>query len=156
MSSVGDVVEVADVIEGHVVLNVRCLDRLNLNGYVPNLQVSGQVVSFMTAHLKNPIPSPAIMEQIGTRFRNGVERFAAANQVPVFRFGKDDRKQTVMAPFLARQAANGVSGVAAIGGPGVQRVWTGTRSSDRGDTGNYVWHSFARTQRRVTARHWDP
>ncbi len=49
-------------------LDVECLDRIYLNGYVPNLQVGGQVVSFMTAHLGNPIPSPAIMEKIGTAF----------------------------------------------------------------------------------------
>jgi hypothetical protein len=39
----------------------ECLDRVYLNGYVPSLQVGGQVVSFMTAHLGYPIPSPAIM-----------------------------------------------------------------------------------------------
>jgi hypothetical protein len=60
------VVTVNDVVDGHVALDVECLDRIYLNGYVPNLQVAGQVVSFMTAHLGNPIPSPAIMEKIGT------------------------------------------------------------------------------------------
>jgi hypothetical protein len=152
-------VKVADVIDRHVVLDVRCLDRIYLNGYVPNLQVSGQVVSFMTAHLKNPIPSPAIMEKIGTRFRRAVERFAAAKQVPVIRFGRDDRKQTVMEPYLARQAATGKAGVAAIGiAQEYQNVWTGTRSKDRGYTGDYVWYSFAMTQRRVTCFYfyiWD-
>jgi hypothetical protein len=69
----------------------------------------------MTAHLKDPTPSPAIMEQIGTRFRTAVERFAAARQIPVVRFGREDRKQTVMAPYLARQAATGKAGVATIG-----------------------------------------
>ena len=64
-----EVIRVADLLEGHTVLDVECLDRLYLNGYVPNLQVGGQVFSFMTAHLKQPIPSPAIMEKIGTRFR---------------------------------------------------------------------------------------
>ena len=159
MSAPVEVVKVADVIEGHVVLDIRCLDRLYLNGYVPNLQVSGQVVSFMTAHLKNPIPSPAIMEKIGTRFRASVERFAAAHRVPVIRFGKDDRKQEVMAPYLAGQAATGRSGVAAIGvAQEYQKVWTGTRSKDRGYTGNYVWYSFNRTERRVTCYYfyiWD-
>ena len=58
------VVTVNDVLDGHVDLDVECLDRIYLNGYVPNLQVAGQVVSFMTAHLGNPIPSPAIMEKI--------------------------------------------------------------------------------------------
>ena len=45
------VVTVNDVLDGHVGLDVECLDRIYLNGYVPNLQVSGQVASFMTAHL---------------------------------------------------------------------------------------------------------
>jgi len=48
---------VINLLDGHVTLDVECLDRIYLNGYVPNLQVSGQVASFMTAHLKQPIPS---------------------------------------------------------------------------------------------------
>jgi hypothetical protein len=60
---------VNELLDGHVALDVECLDRVYLNGYVPNLQVAGQVVSFMTAHLGYPIPSPAIMEKMGTAFR---------------------------------------------------------------------------------------
>ena len=48
------VVTVNDVLDGHVDLDVECLDRIYLNGYVPNLQVAGQVVSFMTAHPVRP------------------------------------------------------------------------------------------------------
>ena len=48
------VVTVNDVIDGHVGLDVECLDRIYLNGYVPNLQVGAQVASFMTAHLGYP------------------------------------------------------------------------------------------------------
>ena len=76
------VVTVNDVLDGHVDLDVQCLDRIYLNGYVPNLQVAGQVVSFMTAHLGYPIPSPAIMEKIGTAFRAAVDRFAIDNNIP--------------------------------------------------------------------------
>ena len=57
-------VRVGDVLDGHVGLDLECLDRIYLNGYVPNLQVGGQVVSFMTAHLGCPIPSPAIFDKI--------------------------------------------------------------------------------------------
>lgn len=39
---------VSDLLDGHVSLNIECLDRIYLHGYVPNLQVGGQVVSFMT------------------------------------------------------------------------------------------------------------
>jgi len=32
--------------DGHVGLEIECVDRLDLNAYVPNLQVSGQVALF--------------------------------------------------------------------------------------------------------------
>ena len=44
-------VTVNDLLDDHVVLDVQCLDRIYLNGYVPKLQVGGQVVGFMTRHL---------------------------------------------------------------------------------------------------------
>ena len=65
------VVTVNDVLDGHVGLDLECLDRIYLNGYVPNLQVGGQVVQFLTAHLGYPIPSPAILEKIGDRVPRG-------------------------------------------------------------------------------------
>jgi hypothetical protein len=101
--------------DGHVLLDIECLDRIYLNAYVPILQSSGQVVAFMTQHLGKPIPSPALMEHIGTRFRRSVESYASSNGIPWARFGKDDRKADVMLPHIAAQAATGRSGVAAIG-----------------------------------------
>ncbi|HEY9377213.1 MAG TPA: hypothetical protein VIQ02_08985, partial [Jiangellaceae bacterium] len=142
------VVTVNDVLDGHVVLDVECLDRIYLNGYVPNLQVGGQVASFMTAHLGYPIPSPAIMEKIGTAFRAAVHRFAAANHIPVVRFGKNDRKIEVMRRYLAKQAATGRAGVAAIGvAQEFAPVFTGTKKTGPGDA---VWFAFTKADRRVT------
>ena len=62
------VVTAGELLDGHSALDIECLDRIYLNAYVPVLQSSGQVVAFMTQHLGKPIPSPALMEQIGTRF----------------------------------------------------------------------------------------
>jgi hypothetical protein len=76
-------VTVNDLLDGHVALDVECLNRIYLNGYVPNLQVGGQVVSFMTRHLGYRIPSPAVMEKIGTGFRRDVKGFAHDNEIPV-------------------------------------------------------------------------
>ena len=147
---------VNDVLHGHVGLDLECLDRIYLNGYVPNLQVAGQVVSFMTAHLGNPIPSPAIMEKIGTAFRTAVDHFAADNMIPVVRFGKDDRKIAVMRPYLARQARTGRSGVAAIGiAQEFQNVFASAQR--KGDNG-IPWFSFSKADRRVTCFYfyvWD-
>jgi hypothetical protein len=118
------VVTVNDVLGGHVVLDIECLDRIYLNGYVPILQSSGQVVAFMTQHLGMPIPSPALMEKISIKFRRAVASFAEANDIPWVRFGKDDRKADVMAPYLKRAAAAGRSQVVAIGvAQEFQRVW---------------------------------
>ena len=58
-------VTINDVLDGHVVLDVECLDRIYLNGYVPNLQVSGQVASFMTAHLVHAETAHAVAESAG-------------------------------------------------------------------------------------------
>jgi hypothetical protein len=149
-------VTVNDVLDGQVGLDVECLDRIYLNGYVPNLQVGGQVVSFMTAHLGNPIPSPAIMEKIGTAFRTAVDRFAADNHIPVVRFGKDDRKIEVMRPYLARQARTGRSGVAAIG---VAQEFQNVFASAKHTGHNGIpWFSFSKADRRVTCFYfyaWD-
>jgi len=83
-----EVLTVTGLLDGHVGLDVECLDRLYFNGYVPKLQVSGQVAGFMTRHLGYPIPSPAIMEKIGSRFRRAVTAFATSHWVPVVHFSK--------------------------------------------------------------------
>ena len=109
------VVTVNDILDGHVALDLECFDRIYLNGWVPNLQVSGQVVNFLTSHLGFPIPSPAILEKIGLRFRKAVTEYAAAGDIEVIRFAKGERKLEVMRPHLDRLVRARRCGVAAIG-----------------------------------------
>jgi hypothetical protein len=103
-------VAISQVLDGHVMLDLECLDRVYLNGYVPNLQVSGQVVTFLTRHLGNPIPSPALFNQIGERFRAAVAHFVKVNHIPVVRFEKDQPKAEVMRPYLDAAKAAGRPG----------------------------------------------
>jgi len=149
-------VTVNDLLDGHVVLDLQCLDRIYLNGYVPNLQVGGQVVTFMTKHLGYRIPSPAIMEKIGTRFRQDVNQFAEDHSIPIVRFSKDDRKIDVMRSHLDAQAATGRSGVAAIGvAQEFQNVFA---STERPNTTSVPWYTFHKADRRVTCYYfylWD-
>jgi len=132
------------------------MDRIYLNGYVPGLQVGGQVVSFMTAHLKQPIPSPAVMERIGTAFRRAVARFAEVNRIPVVRFGKGDRKLDVMRRHIDALAASGRSGVAAIGvAQEFQNVFA---ANQRSASNGIPWFSFTKADRRVSCFYfylWD-
>ena len=105
----------AEVLRDRTGLDITCLDRIYLNGYVPNLQVGGQVSWFMKHHLGLPVPSPAVLEKRGNQFRLSVDRFVRENQIPKVQFAKTDRKQDVAAPYIAKVAATGVSGVAMVG-----------------------------------------
>ena len=148
------VVTVNEVLGGHVQLDIECLDRIYLNAYVPILQSSGQVVAFMTQHLGLPIPSPAIFDKIGQKFRRAVASFAEANDIPWVKFTKDDRKADVMAPYFKRAAATGQTQVAAIGvAQEFQRVWTAYRRETSTAAPQFT---FAKTDRRVTCYYlWD-
>ncbi len=142
----GEAGNVNDLLEGHVALDIECLDRLYLNGYVPNLQVGGQVARFMRDHLGCPVPSPAIFEQIGERFRAAVRDFAETKNIPLVHFKKGERHIDVMRPYLERASA---PGVVAIGvAQEFQWVFSGYRR--RTDTPGAVSYDFAKAERRVT------
>jgi hypothetical protein len=150
---------ISQILDGHVTLEVECLDRIYLNAYVPNLQVGGQVVGFLTEHLGNPIPSPALFGPIGERFRHAVARFATTNAIPVVRFEKDQRKAEVMRPYLEAAAHDGVSKVVAIGvAQEFQRVFCGY---DRGRADGQPGpprYAFEKADRRVSCYYfylWD-
>ena len=149
-------VTVNDLLDGHVVLDLECFDRIYLNGYVPNLQVGGQVVQFL-AMRGFPIPSPVVVGRIGDQFRLSVRSFADANSIPMIKFGKSVRKIETMRPHLARQEKMGGSGVAAIGwAQEFQRVATCTTTEARhAGAPHFGW---GRADRRVTCYYvyvWD-
>jgi hypothetical protein len=107
------VANINDVLEGHVALEIECVDRLLLNAYVPGLQVPGQLVRFLCGHLGHPIPSPALLGRIGDRFRAETRRFVRARGIPVVRLGApdrrrwDDRKLDHVRPHLERAEREG-------------------------------------------------
>ena len=147
------VVNINDVLDGHVALEVECIDRLYLNAYVPNLQVGGQVERFCKQHLGQPIASPAVIEPIGTRFRREVKAFAAANGIPILHLAKpdrsrwDDRKLDHVRPYLERAERAGRYGVVAIvATQEFQWVFSATK---RTGSGAGVWFDWAKTERRV-------
>jgi hypothetical protein len=151
------VVTVNDVLDRHTVLDISCLDRLYLSAFVQKLQTPGGVVFFLHEHRGMPIASPAVFDQIGARFRDGMRRFAEDNHLPVVRFRRDDRKVDVMRPHLDRAARTGRSQVAAIGvAQEFQVVWTAHKRDT--DPTKPPQFSFTKQQRRVTVFYvyvWD-
>jgi hypothetical protein len=146
---VATVTNINQVLDGHVALEVECVDRLYLNAYVPTLQVPGHVARFLHDHLGFPLPSPALFEKIGNRFRGNVRRFAEDHDIPVLRLKKpdrtrwDDRKVDHMRPYLQAAEDNGRYGVVAIvAAQEFQWVFSGRTSRGSGFT-------FFKEQRRV-------
>jgi hypothetical protein len=152
MAGTAGVVNINDVLEGHVALEVECVDRLLLNAYVPNLQVGGQVSRFITGHLGKPIASAAVLGAIGNRFRRDVKRFADAQQIPILKLKGpdrsrwDDRKLDHVRPYLDAAERERRFGVVAIVA-GQEFAWVfGARTHRRGRA---LWFEFFREQRRV-------
>jgi hypothetical protein len=165
-------VTVNDLLDGQKLLEIDCLDRVYLTLSVPNLMVGGQVTGFLTTHLGQPIPSPALLERRGQTFRRAVLSFAQANDIPVISFaGKKatgrrpgvladspwpERKIDQVMPLMRKAAAVGRSRVVAIGvAQEYARVFTASKAES--GTGA-VWFSYNRVDRRVTCYYfylWD-
>ncbi|MGH7876501.1 MAG: hypothetical protein ACRENM_02380 [Candidatus Dormibacteraceae bacterium] len=138
------------LLAGHVVLDLECLDRIYLNAYIPTLQVGGQVVTFLTRCLGFPIPSPALFGKLGDRFRKAVRDYATRCGIPLIDFkpktaGQEHRKLEVMRPYF--EAAR-LPGVVAIGvAQEFQSVFVGR---DRATKPGAVNFGFGKADRRVT------
>jgi hypothetical protein len=150
-------VTIGDVLDGQVRLDLECLDRLYLHGYLARLQVGGQVIQFLN-HRGYPVPSPACLQQIGDAFRRRVTSFAEANHIPVVPLRAADRNIEVMKPYLGRAAATGRSQVAAIGvAQEPQRVFI-SRKRDTDPSKPPQFSFDMKTDRRVTVYYfylWD-
>jgi hypothetical protein len=67
---------IPELLNGHVTLEVECLDRLYLNGYIGRLATAGGLVTFLREQLHKPIPSPVVLGQITEKFRDAVKDMA--------------------------------------------------------------------------------
>ena len=72
---------ISSLLADHVTLQVRSVDRLFLQGYVPRLMTEGQVIRFLLDR-GFPIPSPAVLGKIGRDYVNQINQFIAAQRDP--------------------------------------------------------------------------
>jgi hypothetical protein len=100
---------VAELLDGHVSLTVESFDRLYLNGYVPTLQTAGQLVTFLVQQRQKPIPSPAVLGQIGDDFKERLLQFAKQTGLTIATFEKRQRKDDVATEL--RSKFTGLEGV---------------------------------------------
>ena len=62
-------VTVNDLLDGHAVLDLECLDRIYLNTYVPKLQIRGQVAVFLTRTSRCADPVSGAVREAWHAFR---------------------------------------------------------------------------------------
>ncbi|HEX9640881.1 MAG TPA: hypothetical protein VGB13_06180 [Candidatus Krumholzibacteria bacterium] len=93
---------VETLLRDHVTLNVDCIDRLYLNGYVPRLQRPQNLWWFLHEHRKNPVVSPVLLKQLSDRFIAAIHGFALREGVPIVRFEGGRRKEEIAREHLAR------------------------------------------------------
>jgi hypothetical protein len=134
-------VTVAQLLQEHVSLDIECVDRLYLNGYVPSLQTPQGLVAFLRHHLGKPVPSPVLLGRLTSSFCNEVELFIAENDIPLVQFEKRQRKDDVANAIRAERktrppAQTGIrlhrpvagSGRATSAAPGIEPGWGRSRS----------------------------
>lgn len=133
-----------DILPGKISLDIECVDRVYLNGYVKTLQMAGGVVNFIREQFNWPIPSPKALYQMTEDFKKAVEGYAEGLGREVYTFDKDEDKDEV-----ARQHAElwGVSeGVVLIGkAPEKATAFKSRRAEQKGK----VWFPYTRQSVRV-------
>ena len=90
-----------EILIEQVTLDIECIDRLYLNGYIPQMQTSGGLVYYLRQK-GFPIPSPVIVGDMTTDYRKQVKEFAQSQGIPLIEFEKGQRKDDVVAEY--RQA----------------------------------------------------
>lgn len=92
--------DINEIVKEHVSLDIECIDRIYLNGYIPTLQVGGQLVKFIQQR-GYPIPSPSLLRQWSDTYKKAVEQYAQEQGVELIHFEKGARKEDVAAQYRA-------------------------------------------------------
>src|SRR5688572_26742505 len=99
---------IPELLDGHVTLEVECLDRLYLNGYIGKLATGPGLVWFLRKQLGKPIPSPVVLGQVSEKFREAVKTLAEREHIPLYQFQHKERKDDIAKDFRRqRQVRDG-------------------------------------------------
>jgi len=125
------VATIASLLRDHVTLQVRSVDRLFLQGYVPKLMTGFQVVRFLLDRGFN-IPSPVLLAKIGRAYVAAIDGFAERHRIPVVRFAKGESKEQLARAYFEAAEREGRFGVVLIGVAQEKAMaWRGWRRGGR-------------------------
>ena len=90
---------IPELLDGHITLEVECLDRLYFNGYIGRLATGLGLSMFMRDQLGKPVPSPVVLGQVSERFRQAVKVLAEREGIPIYQFDHKERKDDIANNF---------------------------------------------------------
>jgi len=90
---------IPELLDGHITLEVECLDRLYLNGYIGKLATGPDLSMFMRNQPGKPVPSPVVLGQVSERFRQTVQSMAEREGIPLYQFDHKERKDDIANGF---------------------------------------------------------
>ncbi|HEX4593502.1 MAG TPA: hypothetical protein VH157_04465 [Bryobacteraceae bacterium] len=104
---------IPELLDGHITLEVECLDRLYLNGYIGKLATGTGLVFFMRGQLNKPVPSPVVLGQISEKFREAVKALAERDGIPLYQFQHKENKDEIGNEFRRQRGTR--DGIVFIG-----------------------------------------
>ena len=139
----------AEVLSGHVTLEVRCIDRVMLTFRQPRLQYGQGIHRFFCQHRRNQFVSSALMLPMTEHFAADIHHYIDTRRLDLVRFARGQSKDQVAKGYLA-----GKSGGDQILFVGVAqektRVWRTARRRDPATGRPYPWLY----QEQAMVNHW--
>jgi len=136
---------VKQILTDKITLDIECIDRVYLNGYVKHLQLPGGLITFIREQMGFPIPSPMVLPPFTQAFRKAVEKYAQEQGIHIVDFAKgedkDEKAHLQLAKFEKKH------GVVLIGK--AQEKALGYKGQ-RKDHGTKVWFEYSRQSVNVT------
>lgn len=136
---------VKEILTDKISLDLECIDRVYLNGYVKNLQLPGGLITFIREQMGFPIPSPMVMRPFTEEYRKSVEQYAKEQGIDILKFDKSVDKDQAARRQLEKNPEK--HGVVLIGK--AQEKALGYRGV-RKDHGSKVWFEYSRQSMFVT------
>ena len=128
----------AEVLSGHVRLEIRCTDRVLLTFRQPRLQYGQGIHGFFCHHRGNQFASSALMLPMTEHFAADIHHYIGARRLDLVRFAKGESKDQVAKKYLA-----GKTGRDQILFVGVAqekaRIWRTSQRRDPATGKRYPW-----------------
>jgi hypothetical protein len=136
---------VKEILTDKITLDIECIDRVYLNGYVKHLQLPGGLITFIREQMGFPIPSPMVLLPFTRAFRNAVEKYAKEQGLSIVDFAKGENKDEKARAHLAKFEKK--QGVVLIGKAQEKALGYKGQKSKKGTR---VWFDYSRQSLNVT------